>query len=175
MDEYLKSSLSDKGREGIPITTRKVPAKPLFSYPRMVCLALAGSFSLGMVSHLRPSSFSAELGSNYPDIDAGHEISLQEPGAPFAPKDIQRLWGYLAPYHAVQKYESPPPGCTVKQVNILHRHGARFPEVGDQEATMKAVQNYQRAEGYNAPELQFLKNYSYDLGSDDLVEFGGEQ
>lgn len=40
---------------------------------------------------------------------------------------------------------------------------------------MEAVQKYQRTEGYEVPELQFLMNYSYDLGLDDLVKFGGEQ
>lgn len=40
---------------------------------------------------------------------------------------------------------------------------------------MEAVQKYQRAEGYKGQELQFLMDYSYDLGLDDMVEYGGEQ
>lgn len=40
---------------------------------------------------------------------------------------------------------------------------------------MKAVKKYQQAKEYKVPELQFLKNYSYDLGSEDLVQYGGEE
>lgn len=57
----------------------------------------------------------------------------------------------------------------------LHRHGARFPEEHDQKATMEALAKYQTARAFLTSELQFLMNYTYDLGTDSLVELGAEQ
>ncbi|KAF7760138.1 hypothetical protein Agabi119p4_10814 [Agaricus bisporus var. burnettii] len=93
----------------------------------------------------------------------------------FIPADIQHLWGILSPYHVQNTYEDPPPECSVNQVNILHRHGARLPELADQKAMMASVKKYQKAKGYCAEELQFLNGFSYDLGSESLVQLGAEQ
>ncbi|KAF5354057.1 hypothetical protein D9756_006977 [Leucocoprinus leucothites] len=85
-----------------------------------------------------------------------------------------KLWGYLAPYQRTD-YLEPPTDCVIEQVNILHRHGARFPKSPDQKATMQALAKYQDAVAYHSPELQFLNDYSYDLGAESLVPFGAEQ
>lgn len=116
MDKYLKHSISDKVGIDLPIMTKKKATNAPPSYPRMLCLALAVSLALGLVYHLRRAPLNISLDFNHPDISTGNK---KESGAPFAPKDIQHLWGYFAPYRAVNKYEPPPPGCTVKQVNIV--------------------------------------------------------
>jgi hypothetical protein len=40
---------------------------------------------------------------------------------------------------------------------------------------MAAVKKYQKAKGYFPKEMQFLIDYSYDLGSESLVQLGAEQ
>lgn len=117
MNEYLECThpISDKGHEDLPITTRKNSANTL-AYSQMLCLALAACFSLCLVHYFRCASLNTRIDLNTPDIAPGNK---KEPGAPFAPKDIQRLWGYFAPYYTVHKYQPPPPECTVKQVNIV--------------------------------------------------------
>jgi hypothetical protein len=54
----------------------------------------------------------------------------------------------------------------------LQRHGGRFPTSGSSARIKAAVTKLKAARTYADPALTFLKNYTYDLGSDDLVELG---
>jgi len=40
---------------------------------------------------------------------------------------------------------------------------------------MEALAKYQTARAFLTSELQFLMNYTYDLGTDSLLELGAEQ
>ncbi|PPQ70094.1 hypothetical protein CVT24_003866 [Panaeolus cyanescens] len=93
----------------------------------------------------------------------------------FAPASIQHSWGPYTPYFAVDSYVAPPKGCVVDQVNIIQRHGARFPTSGATTRILNAVQKLKSATQYTDPAFDFLTNYTYSLGKDNLVPFGAFQ
>ncbi len=57
----------------------------------------------------------------------------------------------------------------------LQRHGARFPTSGAAKSIVAAVSKLQAVKAYNDPDFDFLKTFTYDLGTNDLVEFGADQ
>ena len=57
----------------------------------------------------------------------------------------------------------------------LQRHGARYPTDGAGEAIQAAVAKLQSVPRYTDSKLRFLKNYTYDLGSGDLVPLGAAE
>ncbi|KAH6908140.1 phytase [Coprinopsis sp. MPI-PUGE-AT-0042] len=91
------------------------------------------------------------------------------------PSEIQYLWGPYSPWHPAEQYSPPPEGCTINQVNIIQRHGARYPTVGANERIRNAVNKLQSASEYLDPRLSFLEHYEYTLGIADLVPFGAFQ
>ncbi|KAI0369447.1 acid phosphatase [Pilatotrama ljubarskyi] len=91
------------------------------------------------------------------------------------PESLQTKWGQYSPWHALDKYRAPPAGCNITQVNILQRHGARYPNADDGENYAKAVEHLASADKFRDKRLKFLKEYEYELGADDLVPFGAAQ
>ncbi|CAL1699910.1 unnamed protein product [Somion occarium] len=91
------------------------------------------------------------------------------------PREIQRNWAQYSPYFPVEDYRSPPKGCAVTQVNILQRHGARFPTSGAAKRIVVALEKLQSVEEFTDPRLNFLKTFTYALGEDDLIAFGVAQ
>jgi hypothetical protein len=57
----------------------------------------------------------------------------------------------------------------------LKRHGARFPTASAGADIRSAVDKLKSATSYTQANLQFLKNYTYDLGADVLVPLGALQ
>ena len=57
----------------------------------------------------------------------------------------------------------------------IQRHGARFPTLGAAARIAISLTKLQSATHYTDPRLQFLTNYTYNLGVDDLVPFGASQ
>jgi len=93
-----------------------------------------------------------------------------------APKLFSTSWAYYSPYHPAGKYGGPTrEGCVVSQVNILQRHGARYPTSGAARRITDALKKLQAATKYDDPKLDFMKKYTYDLGMNDLVKYGAEQ
>ncbi|KIJ57313.1 hypothetical protein M422DRAFT_149384 [Sphaerobolus stellatus SS14] len=90
------------------------------------------------------------------------------------PDSITHSWAEYSPDFSIEPYESPL-GCAVTQVNILQRHGARFPTSGAGATIMATVAKLQNAQSFNAPGLQFIRNYTYDLGASNLIPFGAAQ
>ncbi|KAH8078392.1 acid phosphatase [Cristinia sonorae] len=98
----------------------------------------------------------------------------QEQSPPLGiPDSSQRAWGQYAPYFQAAEYSLPPSGCAITQVNILHRHGARYPNEGD--GYDDSVDRLIGAKKFKDNRLEFLKSYSYDLGKEDLTPFGATQ
>ncbi|KAJ6572009.1 histidine phosphatase superfamily [Mycena capillaripes] len=89
--------------------------------------------------------------------------------------ELQKSWGVYSPFHAVEEYTPPPPGCEISQVNILHRHGARLPTVSQSEDIISGVKKLQSADYYTDSRLDFLDTFVYSLGENLLVPLGAIQ
>jgi len=57
----------------------------------------------------------------------------------------------------------------------LKRHGARFPTKGASEQILSALDKLQSATSYTHPDLKFLQDFTYDLGTEALVPLGASQ
>ncbi|EIW76422.1 acid phosphatase [Coniophora puteana RWD-64-598 SS2] len=93
-------------------------------------------------------------------------------GVPFS---ITQYWGAYSPYYNAANYTAPPDGCTINQVNLLQRHGARYPTSSDGKDFKASAEQLQSAKSFNGSQYDFLSNWSYQLGEDDLVPFGAAQ
>ncbi|KAL0960773.1 hypothetical protein HGRIS_005794 [Hohenbuehelia grisea] len=87
----------------------------------------------------------------------------------------QKLWAQYAPWFPAAQYRAPPSGCHITQVNILQRHGARFPTSGATTAIRSALSKLSSVQNFTDPRLDFLRTYQYTLGINDLVPFGALQ
>ncbi|KUJ11549.1 phosphoglycerate mutase-like protein [Mollisia scopiformis] len=90
---------------------------------------------------------------------------------------ISHNWGNYAPYFSVPSTISAdtPAGCSISFVNLLSRHGARFPTTSKTtEYEELFEQIHANTTSYSA-EYDFIKNYTYDLGANDLTAFGQQE
>ena len=115
--------------------------------------------------------------------------------AEIATKSVLESWANTSPYYPAAPFEgSTRKGCVVSQVNIvsrdpylcrtfvnvhssfkLQRHGARYPTPQLASAITAVLAKLQAVASYNDTKLDFIRNYTYDLGEDDLVRFGAYQ
>ncbi|KIJ69718.1 hypothetical protein HYDPIDRAFT_78145 [Hydnomerulius pinastri MD-312] len=105
---------------------------------------------------------------------AAAAINVTTPSLGF-PQALEQLWAQYSPYYAAATYEAPPDGCNIVQVNLLQRHGARYPKKSDGKAMKKSTEALQGATSFNNASLDFVTNYTYALGTDDLVPYGAAQ
>ncbi|KAG6906495.1 hypothetical protein DXG01_013674 [Tephrocybe rancida] len=91
------------------------------------------------------------------------------------PKKLWTSWAQYSPYFAAGEYESAPRNCRVTQVNIIQRHGARYPTSGTAQGITAALDKLLSVETYSDSSLNFLKTYTYPLGQEDLILFGASQ
>lgn len=71
-----------------------------------------------------------------------------------------------------------PEGCTINQMHLLYRHGARYPTTGAAPSTFaqKLLNATKVAGGFNVTgELSFLAKWNYKLGAELLTPFGRSQ
>jgi hypothetical protein len=70
-----------------------------------------------------------------------------------------------------------PDGCELRQVHLLHRHGARYPTSGSAPASFAATVHAAAANGSFSAKgpLSFLNTWTYKLGAEILTPFGREQ
>ncbi|TIC05593.1 phosphoglycerate mutase-like protein [Wallemia mellicola] len=123
---------------------------------------------------------------------AGYYPYVKEPNAPvIKPKardaktveefDVTGKWGVLTPYRSspvVLEGSSPlaPQGCSIDAINVVHRHGARYPTTDANPAVFAAnltegVSNSESPVEFNG-ELEFLADWTYGLGGDILTPIG---
>ncbi|TFK33295.1 phosphoglycerate mutase-like protein [Crucibulum laeve] len=106
-------------------------------------------------------------------------ISSDGKGGPvwLTSKEMQMTWAMYTPYFPAEEYVKPPSNCGITQINIIQRHGARFPTVKANEAAgiTSALKKLQSVSRYTDPKFGFLKNYTYALGTDELVPLGALQ
>lgn len=84
-------------------------------------------------------------------------------------------WGQYSPFTPLAAYAPPPADCAVTQVNLIQRHGARYPTSGAAGRILGALEKLMNVTEYSNEKLEFLKTFEYDLGQDDLVPLGAEQ
>ncbi|KZT70268.1 acid phosphatase [Daedalea quercina L-15889] len=85
-----------------------------------------------------------------------------------------KIWGEETPYYAVADYVSPPSSCEIDQVNLLQRHGARYPKKNPTKAMKSAIKKLQKVT-ITESSMQFISNFTYDLAEDDLTPYGAVQ
>ncbi|KAJ5128817.1 phytase [Penicillium atrosanguineum] len=68
-----------------------------------------------------------------------------------------------------------PTGCEVTFVQVLSRHGARYPTASKSKKYSELIADIQANATDFKDTTAFLKTYNYTLGSDDLTTFGERQ
>jgi hypothetical protein len=97
--------------------------------------------------------------------------------------NVLRSWGNLSPWYSVPNDLLPgasaqiPEGCSLKQVHLLHRHGARYPTGGSLPAAFATgLHGIANSTGFSASgPLAFLNDWKFRLGAEILTPFGREQ
>ncbi|ETW86127.1 hypothetical protein HETIRDRAFT_471458 [Heterobasidion irregulare TC 32-1] len=117
--------------------------------------------------------------SSHPRSTSSHHAPTARAGIKAPPVDLpeklQKAWAMYSPYFSSGEYVDPPAGCVVSQVNLIQRHGARFPTKGSGTKIASAVTKLSAVKEYNNEKLDFLHNFTYTLGKDDLIPFGAAQ
>ena len=91
--------------------------------------------------------------------------------------EISHYWGQYSPYFSIPSDVSSkvPEGCEVTFVQLLARHGARDPTAAktvEYNAVIERIKSH--VENYS-PEYEFLRDYVYSLGADQLSVFGQQE
>ncbi|GAA6064184.1 hypothetical protein JCM10212_002926 [Sporobolomyces blumeae] len=113
--------------------------------------------------------------TSYP---SNYDSSPLNPPAPSSEFNILHHLGNLSPWrtvnHGLKGTAQVPEGCTVEQVQLLHRHGARYPTTGS--GTESFARKIKEAKSLKATgNLTFLQDWEYKLGAELLTPFGREQ
>jgi hypothetical protein len=94
-------------------------------------------------------------------------------------RSIFQMMGYLSPYSpstgfGVDEYPIPP-GAEIVQVQMLSRHGARYPTPGANVATLGERLANASASLKTTGALEFLNDWKYELGKAILVPRGRQE
>lgn len=90
-------------------------------------------------------------------------------------EDISHYWGQYSPYFSLADEgisSAVPSDCDVTFVQVLSRHGARFPTASKSAKYKALIQEIQANATSFKGKAAFLRSYNYTLGSDDLTAFG---
>ncbi|KAL4885546.1 histidine phosphatase superfamily [Aspergillus karnatakaensis] len=92
---------------------------------------------------------------------------------------VSHLWGQYSPYFSLQ-HESTisqdvPDDCEITFVQVLSRHGARYPTESKSAKYADLIAAIQKNVTLFEGKYAFLGNYEYILGADDLTTFGEDQ
>ncbi|KAK3390203.1 3-phytase A [Podospora didyma] len=88
-----------------------------------------------------------------------------------------KLWGQYSPFHSVPSPIDPlvPKGCSLTFAQILSRHGARDPTLSKSIAYAATIANIHETVTSYGYSYEFIKDYQYTLGADQLTAFGQQQ
>lgn len=92
--------------------------------------------------------------------------------------DISHRWGQYSPYFSLAGEgvsDAVPNGCHLTFVQVLSRHGARFPTESKSLQYAELVADIKANATDYKGDAAFLRDYNYTLGSDDLTTFGEKQ
>ncbi|KAI0028509.1 phytase [Vararia minispora EC-137] len=84
-------------------------------------------------------------------------------------------WAQYAPFVPAAAYTKPREGCSVVQVNLLQRHGARWPTSGAAARQRASVAKIKAAPIFTDPNLNFLRKFVYDFSANNLLPYGALQ
>ncbi|KAM0746334.1 phosphoglycerate mutase-like protein [Meredithblackwellia eburnea MCA 4105] len=90
------------------------------------------------------------------------------------PDYIAQNLGPYSPYYAAGTYPAPPVGCSIDQVNILQRHGARFPTANAGKKIKASIAKLKTATSFDSS-LTFVPSYTFTLGADNLNPLGAQE
>jgi hypothetical protein len=113
------------------------------------------------------SSLSVSTEGSCDTIDDGYRCS---------PKTTH-FWGQYSLWYSVPSEidVAAPHGCKVTFANVLSRHGGRDPTLGKSMAYALLIADIQNTSTAYPGEFEFLKNYKYTLGSDELTNAGRQE
>ncbi|KAF4487915.1 3-phytase A [Fusarium agapanthi] len=91
--------------------------------------------------------------------------------------DISKLWGQYSSYFSVPSEidSSTQDDCEVTIGIALSRHGARYPTAGKTTVYSATIARLQKSVTNYGKGYEWLKDYEYNLGSEDLTDFGQDQ
>ncbi|RXK36506.1 acid phosphatase [Tremella mesenterica] len=122
-------------------------------------------------------AYNSDPSSEFPLKNVGTEDGIDE-----STFDMLRSWGNLSPWYSVPSSyygldsASPlaPESCSITQLHLLYRHGARYPTAGALPAQFAASLHNATVNGtWDAwGELDFLNTWTYKLGAELLSPFG---
>jgi hypothetical protein len=107
------------------------------------------------------SSLSISTEGSCDTIDHGYRCS---------PKTTH-FWGQYSLWYSVPSGidVAPPHSCKVTFANVLSRHGGRDPTLGKSMAYALLIADIQNTSTAFPGKFEFLKDYKYTLGSDELT------
>lgn len=160
-------------------------SEPASLFPAESIVGYAGATPTGAepfaIQTASPRSF-----QNYPKVDENF-YPLFRPVASDGNSSFNPMihWGNLGPRYSVDpnfynlSSASPvvPSGCAIDQVQIVMRHGSRYPSSGERPGILAVqIQNATKAGTFSASgPLSFLNEWEYLLGQDILNPFGRQQ
>ncbi|KAI0597873.1 histidine phosphatase superfamily [Biscogniauxia sp. FL1348] len=91
--------------------------------------------------------------------------------------DISHSWGQYSPFFTVPSTisASVPGECEITFAQVLSRHGARDPTAGKTASYAALVDKIHSNVTEYSKAYEFIKNYEYTLGADQLTVFGQQQ
>ncbi|KAG9317914.1 histidine phosphatase superfamily [Chiua virens] len=91
------------------------------------------------------------------------------------PKEVQQAWAAHSPYFPAAEYVAPPDRCEIVQVNLLQRHGSRFPTASNAKKIKTPLQKLLNVGTYSRKKYEFLRTFEWDLGAADLLPLGAKE
>ncbi|KAF9511712.1 hypothetical protein BS47DRAFT_1486754 [Hydnum rufescens UP504] len=91
------------------------------------------------------------------------------------PPYIGHHLGQDSPYFPADNYIRGPDECTLRQVNMIYRHGARFPTERVGRELQQTLAKLKAADKFASPDFEFLRNYTYSFGEYTLLPYGAKE
>lgn len=90
---------------------------------------------------------------------------------------VSHNWGQYSPFFAVESDINPdlPTGCEITFAQVLSRHGARDPTVSKTVIYANLIEKIKATVTQYKGDYAFLRDYTYNLGADQLTVFGEQQ
>ncbi|KAL4763704.1 histidine phosphatase family protein [Aspergillus foveolatus] len=130
-------------------------------------------FTVALSLYYLLSSVSAQA-----PVAQNHSCNTADGGYQCFP-NVSHVWGQYSPYFSIEQEsalsEDVPHGCEVTFVQVLSRHGARYPTESKSKAYAGLIDSIQKNATSFWGQYAFLESYNYTLGADDLTVFGENQ